>query len=98
MYLPKRDRDKETHISLKLTFTSYVIKIKKMRIWCCAPNFSIPPKRIIIRQGHFAENFYFILSGHGKLLTNSVSIATNNSTYKLVFTSDIEYKLLRKLT
>ncbi|XP_046355266.1 cyclic nucleotide-binding domain-containing protein 2-like [Haliotis rufescens] len=23
----------------------------------------IPPKRIIIRQGHYAENFYFILSG-----------------------------------
>lgn len=23
----------------------------------------VPPKRIIIRQGHFAENFYFILSG-----------------------------------
>ncbi|WAQ99621.1 CNBD2-like protein [Mya arenaria] len=24
----------------------------------------VAPKRIIIRQGHFAENFYFILSGH----------------------------------
>ncbi|ELT87893.1 hypothetical protein CAPTEDRAFT_196325 [Capitella teleta] len=23
----------------------------------------VPPKRVIIRQGHFAENFYFILSG-----------------------------------
>ncbi|XP_061184684.1 cyclic nucleotide-binding domain-containing protein 2-like [Saccostrea echinata] len=23
----------------------------------------VPPKRIIIRQGHFAENFYFIVSG-----------------------------------
>lgn len=29
-------------------------------------NCSVPPKRIIIRQGHFAENFYFIVSGQGK--------------------------------
>ena len=25
----------------------------------------VPPKRVIIRQGHFAENLYFILSGQG---------------------------------
>ncbi|XP_013396183.1 uncharacterized protein LOC106163212 [Lingula anatina] len=25
---------------------------------------TVTPKRVIIRQGHYAENFYFILSGH----------------------------------
>ncbi|XP_071787770.1 uncharacterized protein [Asterias amurensis] len=24
---------------------------------------SVPPKRVIIRQGHYAENFYFVISG-----------------------------------
>ena len=29
---------------------------------------SVAPRRIIIRQGHVAENFYFVLSGNGKKL------------------------------
>ena len=32
------------------------------------------PKRIIIRQGHVAENFYFVLSGHGKLTQGLLGI------------------------
>eukprot|EP00057_Strongylocentrotus_purpuratus_P009733 XP_011664207.1 PREDICTED: uncharacterized protein LOC100893884 [Strongylocentrotus purpuratus] len=33
----------------------------------------IPPKRVIIRQGHYAENFYFVISG-----SVVVSILSNN--------------------
>lgn len=44
-----------------------------MRCFIC----SVPPKRIIIRQGHFAENFYFIVSGQGK--TSIMTQISSNS-------------------
>ncbi|XP_071847453.1 uncharacterized protein [Apostichopus japonicus] len=36
---------------------------------------SVPPKRVIIRQGHYAENFYFVISGSVivTILENSAS-------------------------
>lgn len=38
---------------------------------CFFVPYSVAPKRIIIRQGHFAENFYFILSGNGMSFMSS---------------------------
>ena len=26
-----------------------------------------PPKKVIVREGHEAENFYFLLSGQGEI-------------------------------
>lgn len=60
-------------------------------------NCSVPPKRIIIRQGHFAENFYFIVSGQGKtsIMTHISSNSGENCSHfilkqkwKIVFSSE----------
>ena len=31
-------------------------------------NYRIPAKHVIIRQGQYAESFYFIINGHGILV------------------------------
>ena len=31
----------------------------------CFHDFSVPQKKVIIRQGHIAENFYFLITGAG---------------------------------
>ena len=46
-------------------------------------HFSVPPKRVIIRQGHYAENFYFILAGQGMLILASSQFMYN--TYNSVW-------------
>ena len=42
---------------------------------------SVPPKRVIIRQGHYAENFYFVISGSGRWFR---FIVRNLVSYRIV--------------
>ena len=35
----------------------------------------IPAKKVIIRQGHRAENFYFVVSGTGKFQSKTTQIS-----------------------
>jgi hypothetical protein len=45
--------------------------------WCNLsvnfPDARYDAKRVLLRQGHYAHNFYFILSGSGKTLFTSVA-------------------------
>ena len=73
---------------LKYNYVSSTI-FHTREMWTSSLYFRVPPKRVIIRQGHFAENFYFILSGQGKSDSPKRSLILNvddhSLTEKIIF-------------
>lgn len=67
------------------SFIEYPLNMQQ-KIARCAIYQKIPAKHVIIRQGQYAESFYFIINGHAKVQVLEENSITGETTNKVIAT------------